>query len=174
MAFVPRLSHFDIENERSSTNEFRVGPHLRIPSRAGLHTVREIGVLHTVLDFALHLDCSHLRTKYRKTWRSPQLSICDHAFKRRANTGSQRCRARIEHGTLRAIRKSRQQRVDQVLLDGRCASAYVPNIRTLRRYQVDFQSVRIHSSSSRLSDSRSSQAMALGPVRVLDSPHISA
>ena len=33
VAFVPRLSHFDIENERSSTNEFRVGPHFLVPSR---------------------------------------------------------------------------------------------------------------------------------------------
>ena len=30
VAFVPRLSPFDIENERSSTNEFRVSPHFRV------------------------------------------------------------------------------------------------------------------------------------------------
>jgi hypothetical protein len=30
VAFVPRLSHFDVGNERSSTNEFRVGPRLRV------------------------------------------------------------------------------------------------------------------------------------------------
>ena len=143
VAFVPRLSHFDVENERSSTNEFRVRPYIRafLPSHVDPHATRQIGVFHTVLDFALYLDCSHIHPKHRDTWCPPQLPICDHDLKRRANTSDQRCRARFEHGNLRTIRKGGQQRLDQVLLDWCRHSAYTPNIRTFRRYQVDFQSV---------------------------------
>jgi len=46
VAFVPRLSPFDIENERSSTNEFRVDPRSHVPSRtlrADLRAIRKQG-----------------------------------------------------------------------------------------------------------------------------------
>jgi hypothetical protein len=125
---------------------------LLVPFHIDPHVTCKIGVFHTVLDFALHLDCSHIHPKHRATWCSPQLPICDYDLKRCANAGPQRCRARFEHGDLRAIRKSGQQRLGQVLLDGCYHPACTPNLHTLRRYQVDLQSVCIYSLPAGLSE----------------------
>jgi len=95
VVFVPRLSHFDIENERSNNNEFRVRLHslrLSVPPRlehALTCVTTQIGVLHTLLDLDLHMDGPHVRAKHRNTRRSAQLAVCYHALKRRAYTGAQ-------------------------------------------------------------------------------------
>ena len=104
-------------------------------------------MLNTVLDLTLYLDRSHLRTEHRETCCSRQLAICDHILKRCANTGPLALSNAVlvlNTGNLRAIRKSRQKSLDQVLLDGCRSSLCTPNIHTLRRYLVDLQSVCIY------------------------------
>ena len=54
----------------------------------------------------LYMDCSHIRTKRRKTCGSPHLSICYHALKRRVNTSPHRCRTPSEPGNLGVFRNS--------------------------------------------------------------------
>ena len=141
VVFVPRRSHFDIENERSSTNEFRVRPWLPSTNRthvsfSSLRNYRT-GFLHTLLDFDLHMDRAHIHSKYRNTRRSAQLPFRYHVFKRRAHIGAQRCCACLEHRNLRAIRKGSQPRMDQVLLDWGRPPAYAPDIHSLCRNHVD-------------------------------------
>lgn len=137
--FVPRLSHFDIENERSSTNEFRVRPWLRSTIRSHrIVLIYQTGFLHTLLDFDIHMDRTHIHSKYRKTRRSAQLPVRYHVFKRCAHIGAQRCCACLGHRNLRAIRKGSQPRVDQVLLDWGRPPAYAPDIHSLYRNHVDF------------------------------------
>jgi hypothetical protein len=88
VVFVPRLSHFDIDNERSNKNEFRVCPH-HVCARASLLTFIRIGVLHPLLDLDLLMDSPHIRPKHRNARRTAQPAICYHALKRCPHTGAQ-------------------------------------------------------------------------------------
>ena len=87
VVFVPRLSPFDIENERSNQNEFRVRAHPRLRTPA-LHTTFKTGVLHALLDLDLHMGNSHIRPKHRNTRRAAQLPVCHHVLERCAHVGS--------------------------------------------------------------------------------------
>ena len=80
---------------------------------------------------------SHVRSKHRNTGRTAQSAICDHVLERRSHVGAQRCRTRLEHRDLRAIRESGQSRLDQVLLDWGYPPTFTPDIHSLRCHQVD-------------------------------------
>ncbi len=92
VVFVPRLSHFDIENERSNKNEFRVRP--SSPPSA-IHTVTTLtimrstglGILYALLDFDLYMGSPHLRSKHRNTRHPTQSAICHHVLARRPYVG---------------------------------------------------------------------------------------
>lgn len=103
------------------------------------HFVRfvESGILHALLDFDLYMDSPYVRPKHRNAGCAAQSAICHHDFAGRPHLGAKRCRACLEHGTLRAIRKSGQPRLDQVLLDGSYPSTCGPGIHPLHRDQVD-------------------------------------
>ena len=89
VAFVPRLSHFDIDNERSNTNEFRV----RLPSLVNTpqtrHSLAHPGVLHALLDLNLHMGNPHVYSKHRNRGRTAQLTVRRHALTRRVDVGAQ-------------------------------------------------------------------------------------
>ena len=94
VVFVPRLSPFDIENEQSNKNEFRVRsqPSIRGPSQTYTQDSprcrTRIGVLHALLDFDLLMGGSHVRSKHRNTGRTAQSAICDHVLERRSYVGA--------------------------------------------------------------------------------------
>jgi hypothetical protein len=97
----------------------------------------ESGILHTLLDFDLYMDGPDVRSKHRNTGCTAQSAICHHDLAGRPHFGAKRCRARLEHRNLRAIRKSGQPRLDQVLLDGGVPPTSAPGIHPLHRDQVD-------------------------------------
>ena len=92
VVFVPRLSHFDIENEQSNKNEFRVRPHHFLYTchiDSGLTAITRIGVFHALLDFDLLVDGPHVRSKHRNTGRTAQSAICNDVLERRPHLGAQ-------------------------------------------------------------------------------------
>jgi hypothetical protein len=146
VVFVPRLSHFDIENERSNKNEFRVrpsSPPSAIHMTLTIMRSTGLGILYALLDFDIYMGSPHLRSKHRNTRHATQSAICHHVLARCPHVGVYRCRTCLEHGNQRAIRESGQSGLDQVLLDGRYLPTFAPGIHTLRRNQVDVQPVRV-------------------------------
>jgi hypothetical protein len=94
VVFVPRLSHFDIENERSKNNEFRVrlSPSFtRATTQNIAFTIStyKLGIFHALLDLTFHMDSPHVHSKHRNTGRTPQPAVCDDVLKRCAHIGAQ-------------------------------------------------------------------------------------
>lgn len=74
ITFEPRSSTFDMGNEDSNKNEFRVRVFLAV---SNAHPDVSIGVLYSLLDVDVHIHNSDICQKYRNQWQSSQSAICN-------------------------------------------------------------------------------------------------
>jgi hypothetical protein len=137
ITFAPRKSVFDINNDRSSTNEFRVRPKPSYPNRINLSTTPSLGVFLSILDIPVLILCAILCAQYRNQWASTQPSFCCNVFARCDYPGSKRCVPCPQHWYMCTIRACHEEWMDTLLLDGPRSSASPPNHDIIWGYLLD-------------------------------------
>jgi hypothetical protein len=84
ITFYPRSSAFDINNEHSGSNEFRVRSCLDLIHQA---LILSSGLFLAVLDLNIYLYSPNICPKHRSKWTSSQSSFCHNVLSRCFYTG---------------------------------------------------------------------------------------
>lgn len=85
ITFAPRNSAFDINNENSVSNEFRVRSCIALSIECLSFS---LGLFLAVLDINIYLYTSNICAKHRSKWTSTQPSFCHNVLSRPYHIGS--------------------------------------------------------------------------------------
>lgn len=135
ITFAPRSSAFDINNEHSGSNEFRVRSCLALVPTLTF----SLGFLLTVLDLNIYLYSPNICPKHRSKWTSTQPSFCHNVFSRCYHIGSKWCCTRSQHWHLCTICNGHKKRMDTLLLDGIDSATSTSDFSSFRSNHLDFQ-----------------------------------
>lgn len=137
ISFVPRNSTFDINNESSNKNEFRVRSTIILSTKL----IFLAGFLHSFLDLFIHLHYPELCAQHRSTWASSQPPLCHHVFARRYHPCFKRRCSRPQHRYLCPNCKEFEKWMVTILLDWRNPTTSAADHNTLCYHLLDLQPV---------------------------------
>jgi hypothetical protein len=169
ISFSPRNSAFDINNESSKKNEFRVRSTIIFFILLTNLTFYLSGFLHSLLDVFIHLYSSKLRAQHRSTRASSQPPLCDHVFARRYHTCFKRWCSCSQHRSLRPLCKGSEEWMVTILLDWRSHTTPTADYDTLWCHLLDFQPVGMpFTLTSPYLNADLAQELAMGSIRIFN------